>query len=415
MTNKNAVSANIEDPHKLEKLFHEDPESFKQSFREAVEQYPESEILSVWYERLNYQEEQSQEKSAYIKKDFLFMGLMAFLSGLTSRVLFYFILEEMIISVNLIFGVVPFIAAYFMFRNPPKRPILYTVIGAFVASIIYLNLLPMEETDSIILAYLHLPIFLWVVAGLAFTGNAYKKGRERLTFLKFNGEFAVIYASMAISGMILTGLTMQLFYFVGLDIADFYFRNVVLFGATGLTVVASYLVIRNLEGGRHIASYLAKIFSPVVLVTLLAYLIMVVSVGENPFLDRDFLLSFNGVLLAVLAITIFTITGSDAISKRTVSDFINSVLIILALIIDTVALSAIAFRLASYGITPNRLAVLGVNVLIWTNLVWIIAAYFRFLTNRTDLTPVQDAVTKFLPVYGLWAAIVTFTFPIIFN
>jgi hypothetical protein len=207
---------------------------------------------------------------------------------------------------------------------------------------------------------------------------------------------------------------MQLFYFAGLDIADFYFRNVVLFGATGLTVVASYLVIRNLEYGRHIASYLAKIFSPLVLLTLLAYLIMVVSIGENPFLDRDFLLSFNGVLLLVLALTIFTITGSASDEKRTVSDFVNSALIFLALIIDTVALSAIVFRLTSYGITPNRLAVLGVNVLIWANLIWIGIAYSRFLANKTGLTPVQNAVTKYLPVYGLWAAIVAFTFPWIF-
>ncbi|MER2063616.1 MAG: hypothetical protein ABS873_03125 [Alkalibacterium sp.] len=415
MSNRNLVISNIEDPHELEKLFRENPDAFKRSFEEAWERNAQSQVLAVWHERLNYQEETGSEKAGFMNKDFLFMGFMALLAGLTSRGLFHLALEEVITPINLIFGVVPFIAGYFIFRDPPKKPILYTVIGALFVSLIYINLLPMEETDSIILAYLHLPIFLWVVTGLAFTGNAYKKGRARLTYLKFNGEFAIIYASMAICGIILTGLTMQLFYFAGLDIADFYLRNVVLFGATGLTVVASYLAIKNIEIGKLIASYLAKIFSPLVLVTLMAYLVMVVSVGENPFLDRDFLLSFNGVLLVVLAITIFTITGSEGISKRTVSDFINSALIALALIIDTVALSAIAFRLASYGITPNRLAVLGVNVLIWANLVWIIAAYFRFLTNRTGLTPVQDAVTKYMPVYGLWAAIVIFTFPIIFN
>ncbi|GEK88241.1 protein of unknown function [Alkalibacterium putridalgicola] len=414
MANRNQVISNINDPHELEKLFREDPDAFKRSFEEALERNAQSQVLAVWHERLNYQEETESEKAGFMNKDFLFMGLMALLAGLTSRGLFHLALEEVITPINLIFGVVPFIAGYFMYRNPPKKPILYTVIGAFFVSIIYLNLLPMEETDSIILAYLHLPIFLWVVTGLAFTGNAYNKGRERLTYLKFNGEFAVIYASMAISGMILTGLTMQLFYFAGLDIADFYFRNVVLFGATGLTVVAAYLVIRNLEYGRHIASYLAKIFSPLVLLTLLAYLIMIVSIGENPFMDRDFLLSFNGVLLLVLALTIFTITGSTSDEKRTVSDVVNSALIFLALIIDTVALSAIVFRLTSYGITPNRLAVLGVNVLIWANLIWIGLAYSRFLTNKTGLTPVQNAVTKYLPVYGLWAAIVTFTFPWIF-
>jgi hypothetical protein len=79
-----------------------------------------------------------------------------------------------------------------------------------------------------------------------------------------------------------------------------------------------------------------------------------------------------------------------------------------------VALSAIVFRLSSYGITPNRLAVLGVNILIWANLIWIMLSYMRFLQNKTGPSTIQDAVTKYLPVYGLWAAFVTFTFPLIF-
>jgi hypothetical protein len=39
----------------------------------------------------------------------------------------------------------------------------------------------------------------------------------------------------------------------------------------------------------------------------------------------------------------------------------------------------------------------------------------RFLQNKTGPSSVQDAVTKYLPIYALWAAIVAFTFPLIFN
>ena len=73
-------------------------------------------------------------------------------------------------------------------------------------------------------------------------------------------------------------------------------------------------------------------------------------------------MAFNGILLGVLAVTIFSIVESDSDEKKNISDYINFSLIVLALIIDTVALSAIVFRLSSYGITPNRLAVLGVNI-----------------------------------------------------
>ena len=94
-------------------------------------------------------------------------------------------------------------------------------------------------------------------------------------------------------------------------------------------------------------------------------------------------MAFNGILLGVLAVTIFSIVESDSDEKKSISDYINFALIVLALIIDTVALSAIVFRLSSYGITPNRLAVLGVNILIWANLIWIMFSYMRFLQNKS--------------------------------
>jgi hypothetical protein len=219
---------------------------------------------------------------------------------------------------------------------------------------------------------------------------------------------------MAISGMLLTALTMQLFGFIGMNIEEFYFKNVVLFGATALAIVATYLVLRNLKLAKNIAPYIAKIFSPLVLVTLLAYLITVIWVGKNPFLDRNFLIAFNGILFTVLALTIFSITESGTDEQKNISDYINFALIVLALLIDSVALSAIAFRLSSYGITPNRLAALGVNILIWVHLIWIMLSYVRFLQNKTGPSIIQDAVTKYLPIYGLWAAFVIFTFPLIF-
>jgi hypothetical protein len=199
-----------------------------------------------------------------------------------------------------------------------------------------------------------------------------------------------------------------------MDISEFYFKNVVLMGAASLAVVATFLVSKNLKLAKNIAPYIAKIFSPLVLVTLLVYLITVLWVGKNPFLDRNFLISFNGILLCVLAVTIFSITESSTDEKKTISDIINFALIVLALIIDSVALSATVFRLTSYGITPNRVAVLGINLLIFANLLWIMNAYIGFLRNKTGPSSIQNAVTKYLPVYGIWAAFVTFTFPLIF-
>jgi hypothetical protein len=408
------IIENIANPSELERMYRKAPEAFKKAFLRAWEENPDSPVLAVWQARLNFKELEEGEKTSLFQKNFLSMGILAILAGLSTRIILHFVEQQAIAPINLVLGIAPFMAAYFAYNNTLKKNVLYTLIGLFLISGVYINLLPLEQKDSIILAYLHLPIFLWVLVGLAFTGNEYSLGSARLAYLKFNGEFAILYASMAISGMLLTALTMQLFTFVGMDISEFYFKNVVLFGAASLAIVASYLVSINLKLAKNIAPYIAKIFSPLVLITLVVYLVTFIWVGKNPFIDRNFLIVFNGILLSVLAVTIFSITESGKEEKKSISDYINFALIVLALIIDSVALSAIVFRLSSYGITPNRLAVSGVNILIWINLIWIMISYLGYLRNKNDPRAIQDAVTKYLPVYGLWAAFVTFTFPLVF-
>lgn len=414
MDSNNPIIKNMADPHELERMFRKDSEAFKRDFEEAWEQNPNSQILSIWYERLYYSETENLEKTSRLKRDFLVMGVLAIMAGTSTRILFHFIEQNTIAPINLIFGIIPFITAFFVYKSGPRKNVVFTIVFLFLISAVYLNMLPLEEKDSIILAYLHFPVFLWVVAGIAFAGDEYSVRGKRLAYLKFNGEFCILYASMAISGMLLSMITMQLFIIIGMDIEDFYFKNIVLFGAAALAVVASYLVSRDLKLAKNIAPYLAKIFSPLVLITLLAYLVTVIWAGKNPFLDRDFLLVFNGILLLVLIVTIFSITESGAKEKRNISDYVNLALILLALIIDGVALSAIVFRLSSYGISPNRLAVLGVNLLIFANLIWIMGSYAGFLRNKTGPEAIQDSITKYLPIYGLWAAFVTFVFPLIF-
>ncbi|SFJ27050.1 protein of unknown function [Halobacillus dabanensis] len=411
----NLIIENMDNPQKLERMYRKDPKAFEKSFSLAWEQHPDSQVLSIWYERLYFTEAANTGKYPLLQKGFLIMSILALLAGVCTRIIFHYVEQEVIAPINLVFGIIPFIAAYFVYKNTPKKRIIYSLAALYLSAVFYLNLLPLNDDDSIVLAYLHLPIFLWVLTGLGYTGNDYSKSSSRLAYIKFNLEYCILYASMAVSGMVLAVLTMQLFNFVGLDIEDFYFSNVVLFGAAALAVVAAYLVSMNLKLAKNITPYIAKIFSPLVLVTLLVYLITVLWVGENPFLDRNFLIVFNGILLGVLAVTIFSITESESDDKKRISDYINFALIVLSLIINIVALSAIVFRLSSYGITPNRVAVTGVNILIFANLIWIMFSYMGFLRNKTGPSTIQDAVTKYLPVYGLWAAFVLFTFPIIFN
>ena len=252
------IVENIDNPHELESMYRKDPEAFKKALVCARGQNPDSKVLTVWHERLHFEEPADKQKSRLLQKDFVSMVILAIMAGISTRIILYFVEQQTIASINMIFGIVPFMAAYFAYNKAIKRNILYILASLFLLSVFYLNILPLEHKDSIILAYLHLPIFLWVLLGLAFTGNEYGTGSARLAYLKFNGEFCILYAIMAIGGILLTGLTNVLFGLVGMDIFEFYFENVVLFGAAALAIAAVYLVSVNLKLAKSIAPYIAK-------------------------------------------------------------------------------------------------------------------------------------------------------------
>jgi Fe2+ transport system protein FeoA len=83
-------------------------------------------------------------------------------------------------------------------------------------------------------------------------------------------------------------------------------------------------------------------------------------------------------------------------------------------VVDIVALSAIFYRLSEYGITPNRVAVLGSNLLILGNLILITIDLFRVAFRNASLERVNVTTAKYLPVYMVWTIVVVFVFPLVF-
>jgi hypothetical protein len=88
---------------------------------------------------------------------------------------------------------------------------------------------------------------------------------------------------------------------------------------------------------------------------------------------------------------------------------------LITLVVNGIALSAIAFRISEWGITPNRLAVLGVNLVMLVHLVMVSRQLIRTVFGKSKLEEVGFTLVRYLPVYLLWAAIVTFLFPVLFG
>jgi hypothetical protein len=202
---------------------------------------------------------------------------------------------------------------------------------------------------------------------------------------------------------------------IGFDIADFYFNRIAVWGLAGLPIVATFLVQENPQLVGKISPLIAKIFTPFVLATLTTFLVVVIYTQKSLYNDREFLLLFNILLLAVMAIIVFSLSEA---TKQSASKFNLSILLGLAcltLVTNGMALSAIIFRLFEFGITPNRLTVFGSNVLIFVHLISVAYQIFCVIRGQRDITRVEKSVVFFIPMYGIWAALVLFVFPFIFG
>jgi hypothetical protein len=90
-------------------------------------------------------------------------------------------------------------------------------------------------------------------------------------------------------------------------------------------------------------------------------------------------------------------------------------LVVSALLIDLLALGAIATRISGAGLTPNRVAALGENLILLGNLAgsaWLCASFLR---RRGPFAALERWQVAWLPVYGIWAALVVVAFPPIFG
>jgi hypothetical protein len=88
-------------------------------------------------------------------------------------------------------------------------------------------------------------------------------------------------------------------------------------------------------------------------------------------------LIFNALLIGVMAIIFFSVAETSTTTKGRTEIFVLLLLSIVTIIVNGIALSAILFRIAEWGVTPNRAAVLGSNFLILINLLLVTGQLYK--------------------------------------
>ena len=408
---KDDIINNINNPAGLEKLYRKNKTAFKKEFEQVYADNKEVVSLQYWNERLNFQNDKIAVGS---KNEILFIITIAIIAGLMVNIPnFTGIDKENFFMRNISFIVFPLLSSYFLWKQKTTYkkwmlPALMVLVAA-----VYINLLPnINSSNSITLAFIHVPFFLWSILGYSFLVN---NSNGRIQYLRYNGDLVVISAIILLSTLLFSALTMQLFELIEIKIEQLYTQYILIWGLAAIPFLGTYLIQNNVQLINKVSPVIAKIFTPLVFLNLFIYLIAIIVTKKYPYQDRNLLLVFNALLIGVMALILFSVAEAGKGVNHKISILVLFGLSVLTIIVNCIALSAISFRIIEWGVSPNRVAVLGGNFLIFINLLTVSYRLFLSAFKNAEVEDVEKSIAQFLPIYGIWAGLVTFLFPVIFH
>ena len=312
--------------------------------------------------------------------------------------------------------VLPFLAAFFAWKRSLATSGRLWLAAPFVVGALAINLMPFAPGGSTeILAALHLPMALWLVVGFAYAGGRWRDHGQRMNYVRFSGEWFIYYALIALGGGVLMLLTAFVFSSIGLKPEWLVFTWILPCGAVGAVVVAAWLVEAKQSVIENMAPVLTLLFTPLLTLLLLAFLATVAWTGSGIAVGRELLIGFDLLLVLVVGLVLYAMSARDPQKPPGLFDALQLLLVVCALLVDALALWAVSARISEFGMSPNKFAALGENLILLVNLGGTAVLYARFLAGRVAFAPLERWQTAHLPVYALWAWVVVVVFPPLFG
>ncbi len=318
---------------------------------------------------------------------------------------------------NLGLFVLPFLTVYLAWkRRMPRARALPLLVPPFVLAAVVANAYPFVAGGvTEVLVALHLPVVLWLVTGVAYAAGDWRSHSRRMDVIRFTGEWVVYYTLLALGGGVLVGITLAGFGLIGLDASNAVAEWVLPCGAMGAVLVAAWLVEAKQSVVENIAPVLTRVFTPLTTIMLAAFLVAIAAGGDVVDVQRDLLILVDLVLVLVLGLLLYAVSARESSAPAGAFDRLQLGLVVMALAVDVLMLSVMAARTAEFGVSANKTAALGLNVVLLVNLVWSAWLLVLAIRRRTPLRALERWQTSYVPVYAVWASIVVVAFPPIFG
>jgi hypothetical protein len=395
---KEKILENTDSPETLEALY----QSNKKAFSDIIKSLHDQEtnlILKYWYTRLFYKPAAGKRN---VKK-YLITALLAVFAWIPVRLLFlpaFYDNSYLIKAIPVICSLA--LSFYFLIKRPTVKNIILAVLP-HILILLYLILLPDPEqpnSQSLKNAYYFSFVLLWFFILFAQSNGEIKK-LSFGGFLETTGETIVWSTLFIIGGAVIVALSLSLFRAININADNFYVNNIVTLGLVASPFVS--LLVIDIFDRVKLSVIIANIFLPIILISTVAFGILSLFTKTKPYENRDIFILYN--VLMVIVLCILTFTGSNSMENKIIN-ICSYMLPVIMIILDGITISAVIYRLNKYGITANKITLLGTNIVMMGHLVYITYAKFTKKAERN---------VKYLPLYFVWALCVVFVFPFVFK
>ena len=312
--------------------------------------------------------------------------------------------------------VLPLLTVYFLWKRGSGVASGLWLAWPFAAGAVFANVFPFPKgSDTQVLTVLHLPLALWMAVGFAYVRGRWLADGGRMNFVRFSGELAIYYVLIALGGGVVTAFTFMMFSAIDMNPEWFVGGWLIPCGAAGAVIIGSWLVEAKQSVIENMAPVLTRLFTPLFTALLLMFLVTMTWTGSPINVERGVLIGFDLLLAVVVGLVLYAASARDRQAPPDFFDGLQLLLVVSALVVDGVALAAIAARISEFGFTPNRVAVLGENLILLVNLTGSAWLYARFLRHDGPFSLLERWQVGFLPVYSVWAACVVAVFPPVFG
>lgn len=275
-----------------------------------------------------------------------------------------------------------------------------------------------------LLITIHLPLLAWGGIGLFVLRNQATPD-QRFAFLIKSLEAVITGGLFLFGGAVFTAITVALFEALGVRIPEI-FQRLLAAGWSGLVPVLAVATVYRpgvspleqdfSQGVSRLLATLLRLLLPLTLLVLVIYLLFIPFYFWGPFRQREVLIGYNAMLFAIMGLLVATPpVRPDELSAAQYRWLRRGLLTVagLAVVVSLYASAAILYRTWEGGLTPNRVTVIGWNLLNISLLVLLLVKQWRAQPERWQAA-LRESISVGLICYLIWGALLVIALPWLF-